>query len=65
MKVKVTLIRDFVLPGKTIKKGSEIEVTQDRLVSLIKSKLIEDPNKKAKRQIKAETASLQNPEIEN
>jgi hypothetical protein len=64
-KVKVTLIRDYVFPGKTIKKGSEIEVMKERLESLKKAGLIEDTDKKAKRQIKTEKASLQNPKIEN
>lgn len=64
-KVKVTLIRDYVFPGKTIKKGSEIEVMEERLESLKKAGLIEDTDKKAKRQIKTEKASLQNPKIEN
>ncbi len=63
--VKVTLIRDYVFPGKTIKKGSEIEVMSERLESLKKAGLIEDTDKKAKRQIKTEKASLQNPKIEN
>tara|TARA_R110000796_G_scaffold67995_2_gene155971 strand:- start:1305 stop:1505 length:201 start_codon:yes stop_codon:yes gene_type:complete len=63
--VKVTLIRDYVFPGKTIKKGSEIEVMQERLESLKKAGLIEDTDKKEKRQIKTEKASLQNPKIEN
>jgi hypothetical protein len=65
MKKKVTLIRDYVFPGKTIKKGSEIEVTEDRIASLIKAGLIEGDNKKSKRKLKTEKASLQNPNIEN
>ncbi len=64
MKVKVTLIRDYKFPGKTIKKGSEIEVEENRLEALKKAGLIEDKNKKAKRQLKTEKASLINPKIE-
>lgn len=63
--MKVTLIRDFVFPGKTIKKGTEIEITEDRKEGMIKAGLIEGEVKKEKRKVKTEKASLQNPKIEN
>tara|TARA_R110002020_G_scaffold154529_9_gene334428 strand:- start:220 stop:417 length:198 start_codon:yes stop_codon:yes gene_type:complete len=65
MTLKVTLIRDFVFPGKTIKKGSEIEITEDRVASMVKAGLIAGTDKKERRKIKTEKASLQNPKIES
>tara|TARA_S200002703_G_scaffold150678_1_gene149293 strand:+ start:1232 stop:1429 length:198 start_codon:yes stop_codon:yes gene_type:complete len=65
MKLKVTLIRDFVFPGKTIKKGTEIEITEDRVPGMVKAGLIEGTEKKEKRKVKTEKASLQNPKIES
>ncbi len=62
---KVTLIRDFGFPGKTIKKGTEIEITEDRIPGMVKAGLIDGPGKKEKRKVKTEKASLQDPKIES
>ena len=51
-KVKVTLIRDFVMPGKTLSKGTELEITADRVQNFIDTGLIAGKKRKRKRPIK-------------
>ena len=59
-KVKVTLIRDFVMPGKTLSKGTELEITADRVQNFIETGLIAGKKEKKKAANKIEKAALDN-----
>tara|TARA_R100001015_G_C4576229_1_gene133467 strand:+ start:119 stop:304 length:186 start_codon:yes stop_codon:yes gene_type:complete len=57
-KVKVTLIRDFVMPGKTLLKGTELEITADRVQNFIDTGLIAGKKEKKKAANKIEKAAI-------
>lgn len=55
--IKITLIKDFVMPGKTIAAGTEMEITQDRLQNFIDAGLV--AGKKVKKEKKAKAAKIE------
>ncbi len=61
-KIKVILTKDFVLPGKKYKAGTEIEVTEERAKHWEQVGLI-GGDKKSKRS-KKEKASFENINVE-
>jgi len=58
-RVKITLIKDFVLPGKTIEAGREIEISEDRLANFRECGLIEGKAKPKKKAAKIEKATFE------
>ena len=57
-KVKITLIRDFEMPGKTIPAGTELEVTKDRAQNFMDAGFVASKKEKKKASKKIEKAAI-------
>ena len=56
--VTVTLLKDFVKPGRTIPSGTTLEITEDRVQNFIDTGLIAGKTEKKKVAKKIEKATI-------
>ena len=56
--VTITLIKDFVKPGRTIPSGTSFDITEDRVQNFIDTGLIAGKSQKKKSAKKIEKATI-------